>query len=293
MPLRARMLRPELPLVVLAVAACGGASAPQNGPIVASRSDGIYLLDPENGSARKVPGLTEFHHAAVSAEGTSLALSDGVDLYVADLDGTDVRRVIRNGTAPSWSPDGKQLVFVRDACFDRGQECDLAFDHPAELAMVDVDGSRLRRLTFDTVYQADPDWSPDGERIAYEGDEGVYVMDADGDNPRLVARSVTGPRWSPDGGRLVVAGALTRPAASLLVIDLESGNGTRLRTPLGPLYWPDWSPDGRAIVYGGLRVRGWTADQPLQVWVMGADGRDARPVTRTLGWSIPTWAARD
>lgn len=279
-------------LIVLAVA-CGGGSAPQNGSIVASRSDGIYLVDPEDGRARKIPRLTEFEHAAASVGGSSLALSDGVDLYVAELDGTGVRRVIRNGTAPSWSPDGRQLVFVRDACYSRGADCDLAFDHTAELAVVDLDGSNLKRLTFDMVYQGDPDWSPDGERIAYEGNEGVYVVDADGDNPRLVARQVTGPRWSPDGRRLIVAGALTRPAASLLILDLGSGKGTRLRTPLGPLYWPDWSPDGRQIVYAGLRVEDWTAHEALQIWVMRADGRDAHPVTRSSGWTTPTWAVQD
>src|SRR5262249_39254574 len=50
-------------------------------------------------------------------------------------------------------------------------------------------------------------WSPDGKRIAYAGNGGFMVEDADGSHKRLVARNRYGdstgaPTWSPDGRKL-------------------------------------------------------------------------------------------
>lgn len=52
---------------------------------------------------------------------------------------------------------------------------------------------------------SDPQWSPDGRRIAYVRDDEIWVMEADGSRvSKVVGKPESGrrPRWSPDGRRL-------------------------------------------------------------------------------------------
>ncbi len=61
------------------------------------------------------------------------------------------------------------------------------------------------QLTASEKAVSDPQWSPDGRRLAYVRDEEIWVVEADGSrSTRVVAKpgGGTAPRWSPDGGRL-------------------------------------------------------------------------------------------
>lgn len=252
--------------------------------IVAARQDGIYVMRPDGSGVRKVPGLDDFSAPLLSPDGKLLALTGPGGLYVARPDGSGLRRVRINAYDASWSPDSKRLVFTLDACEGRGDDCYLSYDHIAELGSVGVDGRGFRRLTWTTVYEGEPDWSPDGRTIAFAGDSGVYVMETDGTNVRVLVGGAAAPEWAPDGRRLLVAAS-----TGWLVLDLGTGRGTRLPEPPGPFAWPDWSPDGEHIVFASRRAKAWTAHDPLQVWVMKADGTDPRPITRSFGWMTPSW----
>ncbi len=93
--------------------------------------------------------------------------------------------------APVWSPDGAAIVF----------ECQRDGD---EICVMAADGSGLRRLTTDDVADKQPSWSPDGQQIIWAregrtGDWDLFVMDADGQNQRLLlagSGSATAPVWS-------------------------------------------------------------------------------------------------
>jgi Tol biopolymer transport system component len=115
--------------------------------------------------------------------------------------------------------------------------------------------------------QLHPDWSPDGERIAFyhqPADVGeIWISDADGSNAEPAIGSLPPgityweyPAWSPDGTEIAVVGysAENPPLrAQLAIIDVASGQvsfvgaGDRVG-PHGLFAYPRWSPDGNALV---------------------------------------------
>jgi dipeptidyl aminopeptidase/acylaminoacyl peptidase len=93
------------------------------------------------------------------------------------------------GTAPAWSLDGTEIVFV-------GTD--------AELYLVRADGSSLRPLTQNDATNLEPAWSADSRWIAFESnmatDYDIYVIDRQGNNLYRVTHSTFNehaPAWNP------------------------------------------------------------------------------------------------
>ena len=66
----------------------------------------------------------------------------------------------------------------------------------------------MQRLTDENTHDAGPVWSPDGAQIAFDRDFDLWIMDADGGNPRQITDDpgIDGHAdWSPDGSRIVLA----------------------------------------------------------------------------------------
>src|SRR5438270_7896111 len=89
---------------------------------------------------------------------------DRDDLVILDVkEDQEVRRIplpLNGLTTPSWSPDGKELVF---SGYDGGI---------SDLFVVNADGSGLHRLTNDKYADLQPSWAPDGKTIAFATDRG-------------------------------------------------------------------------------------------------------------------------
>jgi len=105
---------------------------------------------------------------------------------------------------PSWSPDGRQLVF------------ESARNGNTTLYVISADGTGERRLTFTgSGDDTHPAWSPDGRTILFDSSRDgafhLYTIRPDGtDERRLTIRDASAsvmfarhPTWSPDGRQIV------------------------------------------------------------------------------------------
>src|SRR3989442_1436057 len=137
----------------------------------------LYLADAETGRVKRrlVKSTLNSNYESLrfinsagsfSPDGRYFAIAakrkDRDDLVILDVKKDEEVRRIRvplNGlTTPSWSPDGKRLVFTG---YDGGL---------SDLFIVNADGSDLHRLTNDKYADLEPSWSPDGKTIAFVTD---------------------------------------------------------------------------------------------------------------------------
>jgi Tol biopolymer transport system component len=204
----------------------------------------------------------------------------GSSVFIAKADGTGSRLLVPfvYGTyvwGESWSPDGRRILISRSN------------SNPllTSISGINADGTNERKLVGGAERAR---WSPDGQRIAYVsyGDpRGLGVAQADGGEPRILARSpifVGAPAWSPDGSLIAY---VTSAGGSQTSLDVAQADGSGTRTLAnGVLDTPQWSPDGRLIAF----TRG-SADAP-RVAVIKPDGSGEQDVpTGGLAASEPTW----
>jgi dipeptidyl aminopeptidase/acylaminoacyl peptidase len=178
---------------------------------------------------------------------------DHPSLYVADANGTGVRRIAALGGLPqrlSWSPDGKRLAFLYVAHPHRlaGALAPGARDvgvigsvtDEQQLATVNASSGALALVTPASDYIYEYAWSPDSSRFAFtyargNGDDNWWVA-------KLATIGSTGgalhdvlapkfqindPQWSPDGKQIAVIGGLMSDFGSVggdaYVVDAVGG----------------------------------------------------------------------
>ncbi len=141
--------------------------------------------------------------ARFSPDGDSIAFQsnrNGGGIFVMGATGESVRRLTRFGFNPAWSQDGREIVYAaesvetdpRDRLGDSG------------LWIVGLDGGEPRLAFEGDAVQ--PDWSPNGFRIAYwavaGGQRDIWTITATGEEAVQVTRDAAvdwNPVWSPDG----------------------------------------------------------------------------------------------
>lgn len=232
------------------------------------------------------------------------------DIYVARADGSRLHRLTRSGWnhSPAWLPNGKAILVARAslAWFDdtwgpvvrsgiytlaptggpprlygppgvyenRGSDW-FASARVApvtrRLAYVFVD-NRIAGLrgTPAEIRGNDPEWSPNGAKLAFTA-RALETVDADGTNRRvLFDRSIfegrtCDPSWSPNGTRIVFSHGFNICGDELAVVNASGGGFTSLVRNGSD---PAWSPGGGQILF--VRNR--------HLYVMHSNGTEVRRV---------------
>ena len=134
-------------------------------------------------------------------------------IFVVPAEGGTARQLTDgywNHSTGEWTPDGAELVFSSL----RTEDSELSW-RQSEVYAVNVANGTIRQLTTRNGQDSGPIPSPTGDLIAYRGadfhtdtyrNSGVYVMNRDGSNPRLISgdfdRSINGMQWAHDGSGL-------------------------------------------------------------------------------------------
>ena len=211
------------------------------------------------------------------------------DVVVVDADGGGERQLTdevegQHAGQPEWSPDGREIVFVRGDAVPSGLPA-----RPGELFVMRSDGTEGRPLTRGAP-DLHPAWSPDASEIAFvrvvEPPYGrIWVIDAGGGSPRQLTNppgQIDGSvAWSPDSTR--IAFTRTNPEsdtsgeASVYVMNRDGTNAHELvhhRFFSCCTYGLAWSPDGETIAFETSPSRLCTSISLVDV----ASG-DVRPLT--------------
>lgn len=309
-----------MPTPVAPVSAAAGAAIPVvssippasglSGKLVISTLPGeaFYLYDLASGNLRQ---LTGGYDPVLSPDGSTVAytrLGGEHGLYLIDVDGSNERRIFGEGEmlrGPSWSPDGRQLVYTRatggERCRDVGfgiclpdnpflSDFPLVLRRHYGLSRVDFNGENFRDIPALNSVQA-PNWHPDG--IVYQSTAGIEWTE---DEPDATTSNIIdapfygSPKWRPvigpgQGGDVIVFHSRQGSHWQIFSVRPDGSGMVHLTRPQTTLVDelpsnvnPVWSPDGQSIAFLSNRADPPAGVGPWRVWVMDADGGNQRPL---------------
>ena len=230
--------------------------------------------------------------------------SDGGDhdIYTVEPDGSNLSRLTDDNTyldiRPSWSPDGKKIVFERELVTGgRGKHW---------VMVMGADGSNMRKLPVRTR-SSNVSWSPDGTKLTFDAGNppnhdvrDIYMTDADGSNQINLTKtpgiSEQYPDFSPDGSQLCYfhsnyGRSLSAPTG-IYAMNTDGSNPFRLSDEEQATQC-EWSPDGKKIVFTSIydSVNSTEEVSDEEVYVINADGSDRTNLTTNSVIDLdPTWS---
>ena len=216
------------------------------------------------------------------------------EIFVMNADGKRVRRLTRHpqyDAVPAWSPDGQKITFVSFRDEHRIEAGGIIL---GDIYVMNFDGTNPINLTQSVERpESVSSWSPDGKQIAFRsakyfrGDNlfhsDIWVMDADGGNPRNLTdhhAQDSSPDWSPDGMQIAFHSDRNRDWEfdvleknwEVFLMNTDGANLINLTNHPAGDGSPAWSPDGRQIAFVSNRDRKDVDDENVEIYVMNADG---------------------
>lgn len=250
----------------------------------------IWLVDVATGQQRPIAAGSGNHFGpSWSPDGKRLAYGSTAEgtaqLFVRWMDGGQTVRITGLPDAPQgieWSPDGTRIAYLMTVP-DDGPKLGSAPAKPEG-----AEWAKPLEIIDKVTYRAD------GAGYLKAGYDHIFIVDALGGAPRQLTFGTVHdgpPHWSPDG-RSILFSAIRKPEWEMLANDseiyrvsLSGGEPQALTSRKGPDADPRPSPDGRSIAYVGFddRLKGY--EQAL-LYVMDSNGGGARVVAPALDRSI-------
>lgn len=193
--------------------------------------------------------------------------------------------------APSWSPDGREIAFVRKEDTDRDGKLD-ENDIP-QVFVMKSDGSSQARLTDLRGNKWGVTWSYDGTTLAFvvedrlgDANPQAFTIDTDGTGLReITARfnKFTTPTWSPTRKEI----AFSTADGDVEIFSLSDNQLTKMNLPPGPYGSPSWSPTGESVA-----VAPYPAQSLAQLIIYNLSKRSHRSLQPSCTGTArrPTWS---
>lgn len=260
------------------------------------------------------------------------------EVYRQEADGREVNLTKRASNEWAWNTRGDEVLLLsterRDAeikgwrgfrlrsdamqrisddpvsdgfvdCRPDGQRCaaEVTSEGRKRIAFFDASGKRVGTLANDGQGDdADPTWSPDGQRLLFRSSRSghweLYVGDSEGNAPKLLTfhpgndalskheYGGEGPaHFSHDGRRIVWMRKFPDNGYDVWVMDADGSDAENLtESHTGNDGYPSFSPDGKYIAFDSER------DGANEIYVMDADGGNVRRITTSPGGNLaPMW----
>jgi Tol biopolymer transport system component len=233
-----------------------------------------------------------------------------MELYTKNMDGSDIRRITYNTLwehQADVSPDGERIVCSIHYSPGRVTETDPGW----EIAVMDIDGSTITRLTDNDYLDFGAHWNHDGTKIVYVSDSAhrssldiensalpqydIYVMNADGSNKTRVTFSSPGdvnadPSFSfiEPSKILYIHSEGFSGNFDLYMMDADGSEKTLVfehTDEILAIHDPMFSPDGTRVIFEA-KIREDSHKNPIyNLFSISADGSDLQQITQDDGES--------
>jgi TolB protein len=217
---------------------------------------------------------------------------------------------LTRGGSPTWAPAGphsnvSKMIAFHASASGTGRAIKIdpgAATTDSDIFVVNVDdlleeGAQPQNITNDPdAVDDDPDWSPDGLKIAFTSHlvtddrfnsitAEIYVINPDGTGRQQLTFNTEeerGPNWSPDGTLIVYMCRKNGPDFEICKMNADGTGQTQLTSNELFEGTPTWSPDGQQIVFN----RTVTSQEGPQLFVMDANGTGVTQLTTPPGLNL-------
>ena len=227
-----------------------------------------------------------------SPDGKSIAFSGPSGIYLLSPETSSVSRIVESPAGaedwgPEFSPDGRQLMFVRNR----------QIGEPDEIWIVPSTGGTPARLFSERGrISSPPQWSYDGRSVIFSsnrtGHPSLFRVSLEAPDSAVAVTQAASPAWDPAISRRGYRLAYERLLRSLSIWQLDLSGPIEKRphlvvsstsdTDQGP--GPQFSPDGKRLAYMSDR------NGTMEIWIANRDGGNPFQLTAVGGAGTPRWS---
>lgn len=187
---------------------------------------------------------------------------------------------------PPADPNSDRIVYRLASSFPGATGIFVNYD----IYVTNVDKPGLTRITYLNDIPERPTWSPNGDKIAYTWNRGLYVTSSDGSGQYELLWEGSGkrfpldPAWSPNGKQIAFA-----DVSKLYILDIGTKRLVRLGNDSIRGIEPSWSPDGSKIAFTYQSPSSHNS-RTYSIGVINIDGSNFVQLTPADDSASPEWS---